>query len=78
MNASLDYIKKFQPAIVFLEQVYRKPAIEMTLAKLREFGIHDVEVFMLDNKWFWFAIQPTVHGSSRCELTQGAYPEAGS
>ena len=52
LKASLNYIARFQPAIVVLEDSYKKQVIEVMQREMRKLNIYDFEVFRLDPSSF--------------------------
>ena len=52
LHSSCDFVETWQPAVVFMEQVYRILVIKLILAKMRGMGIYDVEIFKTDNLQF--------------------------
>ena len=52
LQSSMNYIERFQPKIVILEQVYRLQVVPLVLQRMRQFGIYDCEAFVVDNRDF--------------------------
>ena len=52
LQSSMNYIDRFQPKIVILEQVYRLQVVPLVLQRMRQFGIYDCEAFVVDNRDF--------------------------
>ena len=48
LRASLQYIARFQPAVVLLEDSYKKEVIEVMQREMRKMNVYDFVVFRMD------------------------------